>query len=106
MTDEQKQRKLEANRAYRERQKRKKAEASLSNNLPTPEAESNGLPVFESNREKAEAVLAESTARAEYVEMLFSPYAKNTNIPQLLQSLIREIITLRVTLVDLMGGRK
>jgi hypothetical protein len=117
MTDEQKQRKLEANRAYRERQKRKKAQADLSNSLPNPEleeqfrkAEGNSeirpFPpgvLYQDSREKAEAVLADSAARAEYVNMLFAKYAKSTNLPQLLQGLIREQIETRVVLIDLLA---
>jgi hypothetical protein len=118
MTDEQKQRKLEANRAYRERQKRKKAQADLSNSLPNPEleeqfrkAEGNSeirpFPpgvLYQDSREKAEAVLADSVAREEYIDLLFSKFERCTNIPQLLQAILREQITLRVTLTDLIGG--
>ena len=119
MTDEQKQRKLEANRAYRERQKQKKAQAELSNKLPTTEAEERWSTVLTGNlqplskeeivdyvdsREKAQAVQAESVARDEYIDLLFSKFERCTNIPQLLQAILRELITLRVTLTDLIGG--
>ena len=55
------------------------------------------------SREKAEAVLADSTARFEYINHLFSKYEKNTNIPQLLQGIIREQIETRVVLIDLLA---
>lgn len=119
MTEEQKQRKLEANRAYR---LRKKQEAELSKHpthyegTPTPEAEEEwkrvqvGKPIsaedivhYVDSREKAEAILADSTARAEYVELLFQKYAKTTNIPQLLAGLIREQIETRVVMIDLLA---
>lgn len=101
--------------AYR---RRKEAQAELSNKSPTPEAEeawrmvhTDGKPIsaeeivhYVDSKEKADAILADSTAREEYVELLFSPYAKVTNIPQLLQAILREQITLRVTLTDLIGG--
>ena len=55
------------------------------------------------SREKAEAVQADSIARFEYVNHLFSKYEKNTNIPQLLQGIIREQIETRVVLIDLLA---
>lgn len=55
------------------------------------------------SKEKANAVLADSTARFEYVNHLFSKYEKNTNIPQLLQGLIREQIETRIVLIDLLA---
>lgn len=57
-----------------------------------------------SSKEKVEAAVSEAVAREEYVNHLFSPYAKVTNIPQLLQAILREQITLRVTLTDLIGS--
>jgi hypothetical protein len=60
--------------------------------------------LYQDSREKAEAILADSTARAEYVNMLFAKFERCTNIPQLLQAILREQITLRVTLTDLIGG--
>lgn len=122
MTDEER----KAKDAARKREayaRRKKAQAELSNNLPAPEAEERceerwkrilqpeGKPIsaeeivhYVSSRERAEAAVSESVAREEYVSMLFKPYAKSTNLPELLQGIIREIITLRVTLTDLIGG--
>lgn len=61
---------------------------------------------YVSNREKAEAVMAESVARLEAVNILFAKYSRSTNLPELLQGIIRELIILRVTLTDLIGGRK
>ena len=122
MTDEQKQRKLEANRAYRERQRLKKSpKQPLFKSTPNPDLESAWKRVqdgkieplsekqaadYVSNREKAEAVMAESVARLEAVNILFAKYSRSTNLPELLQGIIRELITLRVTLTDLIGGRK
>jgi hypothetical protein len=59
--------------------------------------------LYQDSREKAEAILADSTARFEYVNHLFSKYEKNTNIPQLLQGIIREQIETRVVLIDLLA---
>jgi hypothetical protein len=99
--------------------RRKKAQAELSNKLPTTEAEERWSTVLTGNlqplskeeildyvdsREKAQAVQAESVARDEYIDLLFSKFERCTNIPQLLQAILRELITLRVTLTDLIGG--
>jgi hypothetical protein len=98
--------------------RRKKAQAELSNKLPTTEAEerwrtvlTDGKPIsaeeivdYVDSREKAQAVQAESVAREEYIDLLFSKFERCTNIPQLLQAILREQITLRVTLTDLIGG--
>ena len=117
MTDEERKRiAAERKAAYR---KRKKAEAleELSNSLPdkSPQelaalriAKANGIDVppgvlYQDHREHARAVQAESVAREEYIQQLFSPYAKVTNIPQLLSAILRELITLRVTLTDLLA---
>ena len=83
---------------------------------PTPEAEESwkqvqvGKPIsaeeivhYVDSREKAEAVQAEAVAREEYVNHLFSKYEKNTNIPRLLQGIIREQIETRVVLIDLLA---
>jgi len=122
MTDEER----KAKDAARKREAyaiRKKAQAELSNKLPTPQeelalriAQANGIDVptpkqatfppgvlYQDSREKAEAILADSTARFEYVNHLFSKYEKNTNIPQLLQGLIREQIETRIVLIDLLA---
>ena len=116
MTDEERKRiAAERKAAYR---KRKKAEAleELSNNLPTPQeelalriAQAHGINVppgvlYQDHREHARAVQAESVAREEYIDLLFSKFERCTNIPQLLQAILREQITLRVTLTDLIGG--
>lgn len=143
MTDEQKQRKLEANRAYRERQRLKKSQEqpsfeSISKQTPQElaikVAKTHGLPVFEStpnpdlesawkrvqpgkieplskeqlaeyvsNREKAEAILADSTARFEYVNHLFAKYEKSTNLPELLRGLIKEQIETRIVMIDILA---
>lgn len=124
-SEEEKRARAAANkRAYR---LRKKQEAELSNNLPkqpifkstpNPEADerwrtvqTDGKPIsaedivhYVDSREKSEAILAESVAREEMVALLFKPYAKSTNLPELLQGIIREIITLRVNLTDLIGS--
>jgi hypothetical protein len=96
--------------------RRKKAQAELSNKLPTPQeelalriAQANGIDVppgvlYQDHREHARAVQAESVAREEYIDLLFSKFERCTNIPQLLQAILREQITLRVTLTDLIGG--
>lgn len=93
--------------AYR---RRKEAQAELSNKLPLPEeaaikpAKAHGIDVPPPNsKERAEAVMADSTARAEYVQLLFSPYAKSTNLPELLQGLIREQIETRIVMVDMLA---
>lgn len=119
MTDEQKQRKLAANRAYRERQKLKKSPKPIFESTPNPDHEEAWKRVqpgkieplseqqaaeYVSNREKAEAVMAESVARLEAVNILFAKYSRSSNIPELLQGIIRELIILRVTLTDLIGG--
>ena len=116
MTDDQKRRKLEANRAYRERQRLKKSQEQPSfESTPNPDqeeawkrVETDGKPIsaedivhYVDSKEKAEAVQAEAVARKEYVNHLFSKYEKNTNIPQLLQGIIREQIETRVVLIDL-----
>lgn len=115
MTDEER----KAKDAARKREayaRRKKAQAELSNNLPTPQeelalriAKANGIDVppgvlYQDSREKAEATISEAVAREEYIAFLLKPYAKSTNLPELLQGVIRELITLRVTLTDLIGG--
>ena len=119
--EEEKRAKAAANkRAYR---LRKKQEAELSKSpthyegTPTPEAEEAwkrvqvGKPIsaedivhYVDSREKAEAVMAESVARLEAVNILFAKYSRSTNLPELLQGIIRELIILRVTLTDLIGG--
>ena len=120
MTDEQKQRKREANRAYRERQKLKKSpKQPIFESTPNPEAEERWkrvqpgniqppseqqLSEYVDHREKAEAAVSEAVAREEMVALLFKPYAKSTNLPELLSAILRELITLRVNLTDLIGG--
>lgn len=111
-------------RAYRQRKREELASATPKHpthyeGSPTPEAEDawkrvqpgkieplseEQLAQYVSSREKAEAVQAESTARAEYVQLRFAKYAKSTNLPELLQGVIREIIETRIVLVDLIGG--
>ena len=61
---------------------------------------------YVSNRERAAAVVSEAVAREEMVSLLFKQFERCTNVPQLLQTILRELITLRVTLTDLIGGRK
>lgn len=114
MTDEER----KAKDAARKREayaRRKKAQAELSNNLPTPQeelalriAKANGIDVppgvlYQDSREKARAILADSTARAEYVQLLFAKYAKSTNLPELLQGLIREQIETRIVMTDILA---
>lgn len=119
MTDEQKQRRLEANRAYRERQRLKKSQEKPIPCTPNPEAEEawkrvqpgkieplskEQLSKQVSNKEKAAAVVCEAVAREEMVSLLFAKYEKTTNIPQLLAGILRELIETRIVLVDLIGG--
>lgn len=59
---------------------------------------------YVTNREKAEAAVSEAVAREEMVSLLFAKYEKTTNIPQLLAGILRELITLRVAVTDLIGG--
>lgn len=108
--------------AARKREAYARRKAALSpkpifQSTPNPEAESawkrvqtDGKPIpakeaaqYVSNREKSEAIQADSTARAEYVNMLFSKYAKSTNLPELLQGLIREQIETRIIMTDLLA---
>lgn len=119
MTDDQKRRKLEANRAYRERQRLKKSQEQPSfESTPNPDQEESWRIVqtdgklisaeeivdYVDSRERAQAVMAEAVAREESVNMLFEKFERCTNIPQLLQAILREQITLRVTLTDLIGS--
>ena len=60
--------------------------------------------LYQDHREQARAIQAESAARTEYIDLLFSKFERCTNIPQLLQAILKEQITLRVTLTDLIGG--
>jgi len=119
MTDEQRQRKREANRAYRERQKLKKSpKQPIFESTPNPEAEERWkrvqpgniqppseqqLSEYVDSREKAQAVQAESVAREEYIDLLFSKFERCTNIPQLLQGIIREQIETRIVMTDLLA---
>ena len=123
MTDEER----KAKDAARKREayaRRKKAQAELSNKLPTPQeelalriAKANGIDVptpnqatfppgvlYQDHKEHARAVQAEAVARLEAVNILFAKYSRSTNLPELLQGIIRELIILRVTLTDLIGG--